>query len=135
MENVYHSNKNVLLDTKRKNVAKKHICMQNKLHAKQYSLFPARLPPSSPLPMPTTLPLLSPSPSLLSAILVAITITPFVAVTVAYLPPLLPLLNIHISKLDTYLYPSRQPHLPGYYYLLYSIPVLIAITLVKSIPP
>ncbi len=24
-------------------------------------------------------------------------------------------LNIHISKPDTYLYPSRQPHLPGYY--------------------
>jgi hypothetical protein len=43
--------------------------------------------------------------------------------------------NIHISKLDTYLYPSRQPHLPGYYYLFCSIPLLIAITLAKSIPP
>ncbi len=40
--------------------------------------------------------------------------------------------NIHISKLDTYLYPSRQSHLPGYYYLLCSIPLLIAITSVKS---
>ncbi len=44
-------------------------------------------------------------------------------------------LNIHISKLDTYLYPSRQSHLPGYYYHLCSIPLLIAITLVKSLPP
>jgi hypothetical protein len=44
-------------------------------------------------------------------------------------------LNIHISKLDTYLYPSRQLHLPGYYYLLCSIPLLIAITLVNSLPP
>ncbi len=44
-------------------------------------------------------------------------------------------LNTHISKLDTYLYPSRQPHLPGYYYLLCSIPLLIAITLIKSLPP
>ncbi len=44
-------------------------------------------------------------------------------------------LNIHISKLDTYLYPSRQPHLPSYYYLLHSIPLLIAITLVKSLLP
>ncbi len=44
-------------------------------------------------------------------------------------------LNIHISKLDIYLYPSRQSHLPGYYDLLCSIPLLIAITLVKSLPP
>ncbi len=45
------------------------------------------------------------------------------------------MLNIHRSKLDTYLYPSRQLHLPGYYYLLCSIPLLIAITLVNSFPP
>jgi hypothetical protein len=44
-------------------------------------------------------------------------------------------LNTHISKLDTYLYPSRHSHLPGYYYLLCSIPQLIAITLVKSSQP
>jgi hypothetical protein len=43
MENVYHSHENVLPDTKRQNVAKKHICMQNKLHAKQFSHFPMQL--------------------------------------------------------------------------------------------
>jgi hypothetical protein len=44
-------------------------------------------------------------------------------------------LNIHISLLDTYLYPSRQLHLPGYYYHLHFIPLLIVITLVKSLTP
>ncbi len=43
MENVYHSHKNVLRDTKRQNIAKKHMCMQNKLHAEQFSLSPVKL--------------------------------------------------------------------------------------------
>jgi hypothetical protein len=41
MENVYHSQEKNLPDTKQQNIKKKDICMQNKLHAEQFSLFPA----------------------------------------------------------------------------------------------